>query len=136
MLVFQEGCLSVVCGEFNINHLKHTTVTACLLFVEHIISALFARKRFLVLFALVLCKELIVLNFYFSFFLKLCSSTKFIAIIVNVCVFFMQNFRLTILTFRVTFTPLTFCVSRDLKLSLNHNFKRLHSIGDNLIPKV
>ena len=46
-----------------------------------------------------------------------CSSTKFIAIIVNVCVFFMQIFRLTILTFRVTSTPLTFCVSRDLKFS-------------------
>ena len=29
----------------------------------------------------------------------------------------MQNFRLTILTFRVTFTPLTFCISRDLKFS-------------------
>ena len=29
----------------------------------------------------------------------------------------MQNFCLTILTFRVTFTPLTFCVSRDLKFS-------------------
>ena len=37
-----------------------------------------------------------------------CSWTKFIAIIVNVCVFFMQNFRLTFLTFWVTFTPLTF----------------------------
>ena len=35
-----------------------------------------------------------------------CSWTKFIAIIVNVCVFFMEIFRLTILTFRVTFTPL------------------------------
>ena len=34
-----------------------------------------------------------------------CSRTKFIAIIVNVGVFFMQNFYLTILTFRVTFTP-------------------------------
>ena len=31
----------------------------------------------------------------------------------------MQNFRLTVLTFRVTFTPLTCCVSRDLKFSLN-----------------
>ena len=29
----------------------------------------------------------------------------------------MQNFCLTILTFRVTSTPLTFCVSRDLKFS-------------------
>ena len=49
---------------------------------------------------------------------------------------FMQNFRLTILTLRVTFTPLTFCVSRDLKFSLNHNFKQLNSIGDNLMLKV
>ena len=29
----------------------------------------------------------------------------------------MQNFRLTILTFRVTFTPSTFCVFRDLNYS-------------------
>ena len=65
-----------------------------------------------------------------------CSWTQFIAIIVNVCVFFMQNFRLTILTFRVTFTPLIFCVSRDLKFSLYHNFKQLNSIGCNLILKV
>ena len=65
-----------------------------------------------------------------------CSWTKFIAIIVNVCVFFIQNFRLTILTFRLTFTPLTFCASRDLKFSLNHNFKQLNSIGGNLILKV
>ena len=35
----------------------------------------------------------------------------------------MQNFCLTILTLRVTFTPLTFCVSRDLKFSLNHKFQ-------------
>ena len=48
----------------------------------------------------------------------------------------MQNFCLTILTFRVTFTPLTFCVSRDLKFSFNHNFKQLNSIGGNLILKV
>ena len=33
----------------------------------------------------------------------------------RVCV--LQNFRLTLLTSRVTFTPLTFCVSRDLKFS-------------------
>ena len=51
-------------------------------------------------------------------------------------VFLMQNFRLTILTFRATFTPLSFCVSRDLKFSLNHNFKQLNSIGGNLILKV
>ena len=62
-----------------------------------------------------------------------CSWTKFIAIIVNVC---MQNFRLTVLTFRVTFTPLTFCVLRDLKISLSHNFKQLKSTGGNLILKV
>ena len=49
---------------------------------------------------------------------------------------FMQNFRLTILTFRVTFTPFTFCVSGDLKGSLNHNFKQLSSIGGNLKLKV
>ena len=49
---------------------------------------------------------------------------------------FMQNFRLTVLTFRVTFKPLTFCVSRDLKFPLKHNFKQLNSIGGNLIPKV
>ena len=55
---------------------------------------------------------------------------------VNVCVFFMQNFCLMLLTFRVTVTPLTFCVSRDLKFSLNHNFKQLNSIGGNLILKV
>ena len=65
-----------------------------------------------------------------------CSWTKFIAIIVNVRVFFMQNFRLKILTFRVTLTSLTFCVSRDLKFSLNHYFKLLNSIGGNLILKV
>ena len=64
-----------------------------------------------------------------------CSRTKFIAIIVNVCVFFMQNLCLTILTFRVTFTPLTFCDSRDLNSSLNHNFKLLNSIGGKLILK-
>ena len=56
------------------------------------------------------------------------------AIIVNLCL--MQNFCLTVLTFRVTFTPLTFCDSRDLKFSPNHNFKQLNSIGDNLILKV
>ena len=38
-----------------------------------------------------------------------CSRRE--AIIVNVCVFFMQNFRLNVLTFRVTFTPLTFFTS-------------------------
>ena len=56
-----------------------------------------------------------------------CSRRE--AIIVNVCGFFLQNFRLTVLTFRVTFTPLTFCVSRDLKFSLKHNFKQLNSVG-------
>ena len=36
----------------------------------------------------------------------------------RVCLyFFMQNFRLTFLTFRLTFSTLTFCVSRDLKFS-------------------
>ena len=40
-----------------------------------------------------------------------CSRSE--AIIVNVCVFFMQNFRLTVLTF----TLLTFCVQRDPKFS-------------------
>ena len=45
----------------------------------------------------------------------------------------MQNFRLTVLTFRVTFAPLTFFVSRDLKFSLNHNLNHLNSIGGNLI---
>ena len=60
---------------------------------------------------------------------------KFIAIIVNVGVFFMQNFCLTILTFRVTFLPLTFTVSHDLKFSLNHNFKQVNSIGGCLILK-
>ena len=64
-----------------------------------------------------------------------CSLTKFIAIIVNVCLF-MQNFPSTILTSRVTSTPVTFCVSRDLKFSLNRNFKQLNSIGGNLILKV
>ena len=65
-----------------------------------------------------------------------CSLTKFKAIIVNVCVFFMQNFCLAVLTFFLTFTPLTFCVSRDLKFSLSHNFKQLNSISGNLILKV
>ena len=50
--------------------------------------------------------------------------------------FFMQNFLFTILTFRVNFTPLTFYISRDLKFSLNHNFKQLNSFGGNLILKV
>ena len=52
--------------------------------------------------------------------------------------FFMpvDNFRLTILSFRVTFTPMTFCVSCDLKFSLNHNFKQLNSIAGSLILKV
>ena len=62
-----------------------------------------------------------------------CSRRE--AIFVNVCVFVMQNFCLTGLTFRVTVTPLTFCVSRDLKFSLNHNFEQLNSIGGNLIIK-
>ena len=48
----------------------------------------------------------------------------------------MLNFCLTVLTFRVTFTPLTFCVSRDLKFSLNHNFKQLNLINGILILKV
>ena len=39
--------------------------------------------------------------------------------------FLIQNFRLTVLTFRATFTPLTFCVLRDLMLSLS--FKQLNS---------
>ena len=63
-----------------------------------------------------------------------CSRRE--AINVNVCVFFMQNFGLTSLTFRMTFTSLTFCVSRDLILSLNHNFKQLNSTEGNLILKV
>ena len=50
--------------------------------------------------------------------------------------FFLQNFRLTVLTFRVTFMPLTFFVSRNLKFSLKQNFKQLNSIGLNLILKV
>ena len=76
--------------------------------------------------------------FYFSFFISFlfnCSGTKFIATIVNVCLF-MLNFCLTVLTYRVTSTPLTFRVSRDLKFSLNHNFNQLNSIGGNLILKV
>ena len=63
-----------------------------------------------------------------------CSRRE--AIIVNVCVIFMQNFCLTVLSFRVTFTPFTFCVLRDLKFSLNHNFKKLNSFGGNLILNV
>ena len=43
----------------------------------------------------------------------------------------MQHFCLTILTFRVTFRPLTFCVSRDLKFSLNHNTKQLFTLNLN-----
>ena len=35
----------------------------------------------------------------------------------------MQNFCLTVLTFRVTPKPLTFCVLRDLKLSLKSQFQ-------------
>ena len=62
-----------------------------------------------------------------NFTLINCSWTKFIAIIVYVCL--MQNFL-------VIFTPLTFCVLRDLKFSLYHNFKQLNSIGGNLILKV
>ena len=75
--------------------------------------------------------------FYIGLYFVLfnCSWTKFIAIIVNVCVFFLQNFRLTILTSRLTSTPLTFCISHDLKFSLNHNFKQLNSIGGILILK-
>ena len=49
---------------------------------------------------------------------------------------FMQNYRLTVLTSRVTSTPLIFCVSRDLNLSLNHNIKQLNSFGGNLMLKV
>ena len=48
----------------------------------------------------------------------------------------MESFRLTILTFGATFTPLTFCFFCDLRFSLNHNFKQLNSIGGNLIQKV
>ena len=65
-----------------------------------------------------------------------CSSTPATAIICKRVCLLMQNFCLTVLTFRVTFTPVTFCVSRDLKFSLNHNFKQLNSINDNLILKV
>ena len=41
----------------------------------------------------------------------------------RVCLFLCKIFCLTVLTSRVTFTPLTFCVLRDLKFPLNHNFK-------------
>ena len=47
------------------------------------------------------------------------------AIIVNVCLFY-GKFLVDRFDFPVTFTPLTFCVSRDLKFSLNHNFKQLN----------
>ena len=50
--------------------------------------------------------------------------------------FFMQNFCLTVFTFGATFTPLSLCVLRDVKFSLNHNFKQLNSIGGSLILKV
>ena len=55
-----------------------------------------------------------------------CSRRE--AIIVNVRVFFMQNFCVTVLTFRATFTPLNVCVLRDLKFPLNNNLKQLAAI--------
>ena len=67
-----------------------------------------------------------------------CSRRE--AIIVNgeqrVRLFFAKFLLDRFLTFRVTFTPLTFCVLRDLKFSLSHNFKQLNLIGGNLILKV
>ena len=73
------------------------------------------------------------------FFLFNWYRTKFEAIIicsrretsmVKVCVF-NAKFLPDILTFRVTFTPLTFCVLLDLKFSLIGNFEQLNSIGGN-----
>ena len=48
--------------------------------------------------------------------------------------FFMQNFMLDSFVFSIEFYALD--VLRDLKFSLNHNFKQLNSIGGNLILKV
>ena len=49
----------------------------------------------------------------------------------NFCkgVFFLQNFCLTVFWLRVTFTPLTFCVLRDLKFSLTRNLSSWNQLG-------
>ena len=71
-----------------------------------------------------------------STFRLLINCSRREAIIVNVCLFYAKFLLDRFLTFRVTFTSLTFCVLRDLKFSLIHNFKQLNSIGGNLILKV
>ena len=55
--------------------------------------------------------------------------------IVKVCLFY-ANFLLDNFDFSSDFYALDFCISRDLKLSPNHSFKQLNSIGGNLILKV
>ena len=62
-----------------------------------------------------------------------CSWRKLIAIIVNVCLFY-AKFSLDNFDFSSDFYALD--VLRDLKFSLNHNFKQLNSIGGILILKV
>ena len=62
---------------------------------------------------------------------------KFIAIIVNVCVFFNAKFSLEIFDFSSDFYALAFLRFAWSNVdSLNHNFKQLNSIGGNLILKV
>ena len=57
------------------------------------------------------------------------------AIIVNVCLFY-AKFSLDRFVFSSDFYALDFCISRDLKFPLNHNFKQLNSIGGDLILNV
>ena len=61
-----------------------------------------------------------------------CSHRE--AIIVNVCL--RKIFLWPSWLFDWLLHPWLFCVSRDLKFSLNHNFKQLNSIGGNLILNV
>ena len=58
----------------------------------------------------------------------------FIAIFVNVFAFFYAKFSLDNFDFSSNFYAIDFL--RDLKFSLNRNFKQLKSIGGNLILEV
>ena len=68
-----------------------------------------------------------VLRFFRVLFYRLFHCSRKEEFLVNVSCF---------LTSRLTFTPMTFCVLRDLKFPLIRNFRQLFSIGSsNLILK-
>ena len=48
---------------------------------------------------------------------------------------FMQSFCLKVLTFRLTFTPLTVCVSRDLKILSQLQFQAVELNGEQFNTK-